>query len=325
MSKAFRFHKTGGPEVLSWEDVALPPLGPGEVLLRQTAAGVNYIDTYHRTGLYPVEVLPSGIGVEGAGIVEQLAEDVDDLSVGDRVAYAGGPLGSYAQQRVIPARHLVRLPKEIDDIRAAAVMLKGLTTHYLIRRCYEVKPGDTILIHAAAGGVGLLVCQWAKHLGATVIGTVSTQEKADLAASHGCDYPILYRQEDFVQRVRELTNDEGLPVVYDSVGKDTFLRSLDCLRPLGLMVTFGQSSGPVEPMAVHELTARGSLFLTRPTLGSYVATREALLTNAAELFEVVGGGHVQVEVNQQYALSDAPQAHQDLEARKTTGATVLIP
>jgi len=325
MTNAIRIHETGGPDVLRWEDVEVGAPQAGEVRLRQTAVGLNFIDTYHRSGLYPVDKLPSGIGMEGAGVVEEVGDDVEDFRIGDRVAYAGGPIGSYAQQRSLPAARLVKLPDTIDDQHAAALMLKGLTTHYLLRRCYEVQQGDTILVHAAAGGVGLLMCQWAKHLGARVIGTVSTKEKAELATSHGCDHPILYREEDFVARVRELTDGAGVPVVYDSVGRDTFDGSLDCLRPLGLMVTFGQSSGSVAPLAVHELTAHGSLFLTRPTLATYTATREQLVANTAELFDVVEKGVVKIEINQTYALQDAKQAHLDLESRKTTGATVLLP
>ncbi len=325
MTKAIRIHETGGPEVLRWEDVDVGEPQAGEVLLRQTAVGLNFIDTYHRSGVYAVDELPSGIGVEGAGVVEEVGDGVQELRPGDRVAYAGGPLGSYAERRRMPTARLVKLPESLDDQQAAATMLKGLTTHYLIRRCYPVKPGDTILIHAAAGGVGLLVCQWASHLGATVIGTVSTPAKAELATAHGCHHTILYRDEDFVQRVRELTGGEGVPVVYDSVGRDTFDASLDCLRPLGLMVTFGQSSGIVPPFKVHELTARGSLFLTRPTLATYTATREQLVANATELFDVVTKGVVKIEINQTYPLAQAEQAHRDLEGRRTTGATVLLP
>ncbi len=325
MSKAIRIHETGGPEVLRWEDVHVGTPEAGEVRLRQTAVGLNFIDTYHRSGLYPVDALPTVIGVEGAGVVDQIGEGVHGFQVGDRVAYAGGLIGSYAQERRMPSARLVKLPETIDDQHGAALMLKGLTAHYLVRRCYRVIPGDTILIHAAAGGVGLMVCQWAKHLGATVIGTVSTREKADLAAAHGCDHPILYREENFVHRVRELTGGEGVPVVYDSVGRDTFDGSLDCLRPLGLMVTFGQSSGLVPPVAVHELTNHGSLFLTRPTLATYTATREQLLANSAELFEVVEKGVVKIEINQTYPLQEAAQAHRDLEGRRTTGAAVLLP
>ena len=324
MAKAMLIHETGGPEVLRWEDVDVGAPSSGKVRLRQTAVGLNFVDTYFRSGLYPLAALPAVIGMEGAGVITELGADVSEFQIGDRVAYAGG-IGSYAEQRLISADRLVKLPDTVDDQQGAAMMLKGLTTQYLLRRCYEVKPGDTILIHAAAGGVGLLVCQWAKHLGATVIGTVGTEEKAALAKSHGCDHPILYRQENFVERVRELTGGEGVPVVYDSVGRDTFEGSLDCLRPLGLMVTFGQSSGSVPPLAVHELTSRGSLYLARPTLATYTATREALTANAAELFEVVEQGAVKIEINQTYTLADAAQAHRDLEDRKTTGATVLIP
>jgi NADPH2:quinone reductase len=323
MSKAIRIHETGGPEVLRWENADIRDPGAGEVLLQQTAVGLNFIDTYHRSGLYPVEALPSGIGMEGAGVVEKLGSDVAELRVGDRVAYAGGPIGSYAEQRTMPVSRLVKLPDSIEDSQAAALMLKGLTTQYLLRGCYPVKAGDTILIHAAAGGVGLMVCQWANYLGATVIGTVGSPEKAELAAAHGCHHTILYREENFAERVRELTDGVGVPVVYDSVGRDTFDGSLDCLRPLGLMVTFGQSSGSVPPVAVHELTAHGSLFLTRPTLATYTATREQLDANAGELFDVVGKGVVKVKINQTYPLERAEQAHRDLEGRKTTGATVL--
>ncbi len=325
MNKSIRIHETGGPEVLRWEEVDVAKPAAGEVRLRQTAVGLNFIDTYHRTGLYPVGSLPTGIGMEAAGVVEETGGNVADLQVGDRVAYAGGSPGSYAEERTMAAALLVRLPDGVNDRQGAALMLKGLTTQYLIRCCYPVKSGDTILIHAAAGGVGLLVCQWARHLGATVIGTVSTPEKAELAASHGCSHTILYREENFVDRVRELTNGEGVPVVYDSVGRDTFDGSLDCLRPLGLMVTFGQSSGSVAPLAIHELTSHGSLFLTRPTLATYNATRDQLTANAAELFAVVESGAVKIEINQTYALQDAAQAHSDLESRKTTGATVLLP
>lgn len=325
MPKAIRIHETGGPEVLRWEDIPECEPQAGEVRLRQTAVGLNFIDTYHRSGLYPLESLPSGVGMEGAGVVEAVGLEVSHLQVGDRVAYAGGPIGSYAETRIMPADRLVQLPKEIDDQQGAALMLKGLTTHYLLRLCHPVKQGETILIHAAAGGVGLLACQWAKHLGATVIGTVGTAAKAELAAAHGCDHPILYQDENWVQRVRELTAGEGVPVVYDSVGRDTFEGSLDCLKPRGLMVTFGQSSGSVAPLAVHELTAHGSLFLTRPTLATYTATREDLIANAEELFDVVSKGAVKIEINQTYPLQEAAQAHRDLEGRKTTGATVLLP
>ena len=318
---AIQFEQNGGPEVLQYTEVELPPVGPGEVRLRHTAVGVNFIDTYHRTGLYPVD-LPSGLGVEGAGVVEAVGDGAP-LSVGDRVAYAGGPLGAYSTHRVMPADRLVPLPEEINDATAASIMLKGLTAHYLVRRTYVVQPGDTILVYAAAGGVGLLLCQWAKHLGATVIGCVGSQEKAELACGHGCDHPILYREEDVRQRVRELTNGDGVPVVYDSVGKDTFSTSLDCLRPLGLMVTYGNASGAVPPFAVHELTQRGSLYLTRPTLASYTATREQLEANAGELFQAVTQGILKVHQGQSFPLEQAADAHRALEARETTGATLL--
>lgn len=323
MSKAIRIHETGGPEVFRWEDIEVGCPQAGEVRLRHTAIGLNFIDTYQRGGLYPVD-LPTVLGMEGAGVIEEISAGDLEFQVGDRVAYAS-PVGSYAQERLIAADRLVKLPGTIDDRQAAALMLKGLTTQYLLRRCYEIKRGDTILIHAAAGGVGLLVCQWAKHLGATVIGTVGTEAKAELAKVHGCDHAILYRQENFVARVRELTGGAGVPVVYDSVGRDTFNASLDCLKPLGLMVSFGQSSGAVPPLAIHELTARGSLFLTRPTLATYTASREDLMNSAAELFDVVLKGVLKIEINQTYPLQDAVRAHRDLEGRKTSGASVLIP
>jgi len=325
MARAIRIHETGGPEVLRWEEVEVGRPGQGEVLLRQTAVGLNFIDTYHRTGLYPLPGFPSGLGMEGAGVVEAVGPEVKEVKAGDRVAYAGGPPGAYAERRVLPAGRLVTLPDSISDQQAAGMMLKGLTAHYLVRLTYPVKAGETVLIHAAAGGVGLILCQWAKHLGATVIGTVSTEEKAALVRQHGCDQPVLYTREDVVARVKELTGGAGVPVVYDSVGKDTFFDSLDCLRPRGLMVTYGNSSGAVPPVSLLELSKRGSLFVTRPTLMHHTASREELLANAAELFEVVGSGAVKIEVNQSYALKDAAQAHRHLEARQTTGSTVLIP
>jgi NADPH:quinone reductase len=321
---AIRIHQAGGPEVMAWEEIDVPAPAPGQVLLRHTAVGLNFIDVYHRTGLYPVPV-PFTPGLEGAGVVEALGDGVTEFSVGDRVAYANPPLGAYAQARVMPADRLVRLPGSIDDRTAATMMLQGMTAQYLLRRTYRVQAGDTILIHAAAGGVGLLVCQWAKHLGATVIGTVGSEDKAELAKAHGCDHPILYKSEDFVARVREITGGEGVPVVYDSVGADTFLKSLDCLRPLGMMVSFGQSSGKVEALDTGLLAAKGSLFLTRPSLMAYTAKRADLVASAAELFEVVAMGAVKVEVRQTYALKDAANAHRDLEGRKTTGSTLLLP
>ena len=322
MVHAIRFEKAGGPEVLSWQEVEVGKPGPGQVRLRQTAVGLNYIDTYHRSGLYPLP-LPSGLGSEGAGVVEEVGPGVRDLKVGDRVAYAGGPIGSYAEVRVMPADRLVPVPPGITDSQAAAMMLKGMTAWYLIRRTHAVKSGETILIHAAAGGVGLIVCQWAKHLGATVIGTVGDDDKAALVKRNGCDYPIVYRREDFVARVNDITGGKKLPVVYDSVGKDTFYKSLDCLAPLGLMASFGQSSGAIGPVDIGILAGKGSLFLTRPTLNTYTASREDLLTAARELFQVVESGAVKITVNQTYPLREAMQAHRDLEGRKTTGQTVL--
>jgi NADPH:quinone reductase len=322
MTSAIRFHRTGGPEVLAWETVEVGDPGPGQVRLRQTAIGLNYIDIYHCSGLYPVP-LPSGIGLEAAAVVEAVGPGVTEVKPGDRVAYCGGPIGAYAEARLMPADRLVSLPDGITDVQAAAMMLQGLTAQYLLRRTYRVKAGDTILIHAAAGGVGLILCQWARHLGATVIGTVSTDEKAELAARNGCTHPIVYTREDFVARVQQLTGGAKLPVVYDSVGKDTFLRSLDCLQPLGLMVSFGQSSGAVPPFDTGILTAKGSLFLTRPSLMTYTAKRDDLLSSSAELFDVVRSGAVRIAVNQTYPLREAAQAHRDLEARKTTGSTVL--
>jgi NADPH2:quinone reductase len=324
MTHAIRFHQTGGPDVLRWEEIAVPAPAAGEVTVRHAAVGLNFIDIYHRSGLYPLP-LPSGIGLEGAGVVEAVGSAVTDLKPGDRVAYAGGPPGAYAEVRNIPADRLVKLPDAIDFKTAAAMMLQGMTAQYLLRRTYRVQPGDTILIQAAAGGVGLIVCQWAKALGATVIGTVSSDAKAALAKAHGCDHPIIYTREDFVARVKEITHGEGVPVVYDSIGKDTFTGSLDCLRPLGMMVTFGNASGPVPPVDTLELSKRGSLFLTRPTLFTYIARRADLLATAQELFDVVASGKVRIEVNQTYALKDAAQAHIDLAARKTTGSSVLLP
>lgn len=324
MSHAIRFHQTGGPEVLQWEAVEPGAPAAGEARIRQHAVGLNFIDTYHRSGLYPLP-LPSGLGSEGAGVVEAVGEGVTDVAVGDRVAYATGPLGAYAEVRNLPADRLVKLPDAISFEQGAAAMLQGLTAQYLLRRTYRVQPGDTILIHAAAGGVGTIACQWAKALGATVIGTVGSDEKAALARAHGCDHPIVYTRENFAARVRELTGGEGVPVVYDSIGKDTFMDSLSCLRPLGLMVLFGASSGPVPPFDCGVLAKMGSLFLTRPSLFTYAAKRADLLAMADELFEAITSGKVKIEINQRYALKDAAQAHRDLEARRTTGSTVLLP
>src|SRR5574340_615180 len=324
MSSAIRFHETGGPEVLRWEEVEVPAPSAGEARVRHHAVGLNFIDAYHRSGLYPV-LLPSGIGVEGAGVVEAVGPGVSDVAVGDRVAYAGGPLGAYAQVRNIPADRLVRLPEAISFEQGAAMLLQGLTAQYLLRRTYRVQPGDTILIHAAAGGVGLIACQWAKALGATVIGTVGSEAKAALARAHGCDHAIVYTREKLAERVKEITGGEGVPVVYDSIGKDTFMDSLGCLRPMGMMVLFGSASGPVAPFDLQLLAKMGSLFITRPTLFTYTAKRPDLLNTAGELFDVVTSGKVRIEVNQTFALRDAGQAHQALESRKTTGSTVLLP
>jgi len=322
MAHAIRFEKPGGPDVLTWQTVEVGKPGQGQVRLRHTVVGVNYIDTYHRSGLYQLQ-MPSGLGSEGAGVVDEVGPGVSGLKPGDRVAYAGGPIGAYADERVMPADRLVPVPDGITDQQAAAMMLKGMTAWYLVRRTHPVNRGETILIHAAAGGVGLIVCQWAKHLGATVIGTVGNEEKASLAKRNGCDYPILYKRDDFVSKVDELTQGKKLPVVYDSVGKDTFYKSLDCLAPLGLIVSFGQSSGAIGPVDIGVLAAKGSLFLTRPTLNTYTASREDLLTAARELFDVVKSGAVKIAVNQTYSLRDAARAHRDLEDRKTTGSTVL--
>jgi len=322
MPHAIRFHKAGGPEVLQWEDVQVGKPGPGEARVRHTAIGLNYVDTYIRSGLYPAP-LPSGLGAEGAGVVEEVGPGVTDIKAGDRVAYGSSPLGAYSEVRVMPADRLVVLPQGITDQQGAAMMLKGLTTQYLIRQIYKVKKGDTILFHAAAGGVGLIACQWAKSLGATVIGTVGSDDKAKLAKAHGCDHPIVYTREDFVERVKELTKGEKVPVVYDSVGKDTFLKSLDCIRPLGMMVSFGQASGSVGPIDLGIFAQKGSLFFTRPTLNTYAAKRADMLAMAKDLFDAVLSGAVKIEVNQTYPLKDAAQAHRDLQSRKTTGSTVF--
>ena len=324
MPNAIRIHQTGGPEVLTWETVDLPAPAAGEATVRHHAVGLNFIDTYHRTGLYPL-ALPSGIGLEGAGVVKAVGAGVTEVKVGDRVAYAGGPVGAYAEVRNIPAHRLLKLPDAIAFDTAAAMMLQGLTAAYLLRRTYRVQPGDAVLIHAAAGGVGLIACQWAKALGATVIGTVGSPAKAELAKAHGCDHVINYSTENFTQRVRDITGGEGVPVVYDGVGKDTFMGSLDSLRPLGMLVTYGNASGPVPPFDLLLLSQKGSLFVTRPTIMHYTAKRADLEALGAELFEVVASGKVRIEVNQTYPLKDAAQAHRDLEARKTTGSTILRP
>lgn len=325
MTRAIRIHETGGPERLRWEEIEVGSPGPGEVLLRQTAVGLNFIDVYHRTGLYPVPGLPAVLGMEGAGVVLDTGKGVTEVSPGDRVAYAGVPMGAYAEVRLMPAHRLVTLPGEIDDVHGAAMMLKGMTARYLLRRCYPLQSGETILVHAAAGGVGLILCQWANHLGAEVIGTVGSEKKAELARERGCHHPILYREENFVDRVRDITGGAGVSVVYDSVGRDTFHGSLDCLRPMGMMVSFGQSSGSIPPIETGLLSAKGSLFLTRPSLLAYTEERNDLLETAADLFDVVKKGIVKIEVNQTYPLSETAMAHIDLEERKTTGSTVLIP
>ncbi|MCA8424341.1 quinone oxidoreductase family protein [Burkholderia seminalis] len=324
MPKAIRYDQPGGPEVMKWVDVEVGEPQAGEVRIRQHAVGLNYIDVYFRTGLYP-QPLPGGLGMEAAGEVTAVGDGVTAFKVGDRVAYVGQPPGAYAQERVMPVGRLVKLPDGISYDDAASVMLQGLTAHYLLRRTYPVKAGDTILIHAAAGGVGLLVCQWAKALGATVIGTVGSDEKAALAKAHGCDHPIVYTRENFTQRVKEITHGAGVPVVYDSIGKDTYIGSLDCLAPLGYFVSFGNASGPLPPIDSKEFSSRGSLFFTRPTLFSYIAKRADLESAAAELFDVILSGKVKTSINQRYPLAEVGRAHAELEARKTTGSTILVP
>ena len=324
MTHAIRFHRTGGPEVLQWEAVDLPPPAAGEVRLRHHAVGLNFIDTYHRSGLYPLP-LPSGIGLEAAGVVEAVGEGVDAFAPGDRVAYTSGPLGAYAEARNIEARYLVHLPESLSFEQGAAMMLQGITAHYLLHATYPVRAGETILVHAAAGGVGSILVQWAKLLGATVIGTVGNEEKAVRARALGCDHVIVYSREDFVGRVREITAGEGVAVVYDSVGRDTFLHSIASLRRRGTMVSYGNATGPVAPFDCALLQKSGSIFVTRPGLFDYIATRDELCERSAALFEVVGSGRLRVEINQRYGLPDAAQAHRDLEARKTTGSTILLP
>ena len=321
---AIRVHKQGGPEEMKWEQVELPNVKEGEVLIKHTAIGLNYIDTYHRSGLYPMPV-PLTLGIEGAGIIEEVGENVNDLKVGNRVAYASPPTGSYAEAKVMPAARLVKIPDNISDEIAAAIMLKGMTVEYLVRRTYNVKAGQTVLFHAAAGGVGLIACQWLKAIGATTIGTVGSEEKAALAKANGCDHTILYRKENFVDKVKEITNGKGVPVVYDGIGKDTFVQGFDCLSPLGLMVIFGNASGNAPPLETGILAAKGSLYVTRPTLMTYSAKREELVDSAQQLFNMVGSGKINITINARYALKDAAQAHKDLESRKTTGSTLLMP
>lgn len=325
MHHAIRIHEHGGPEVLRWEEVPMPSPGPGEALVKHAACGLNYIDVYFRTGLYKPPSLPATIGMEGAGTVEAVGEGVTGLKPGDRVAYATAPIGAYAEFRTIKAERLVKLPDAIGFDTAAAMMLQGMTAEYLLLRTFKVQPGQTILIHAAAGGVGLIMCQWAKHLGCTVIGTVGSDEKAALAKAHGCDHPIVYTREDFQAKVKEITGGKMLPVVYDSVGRDTFMKSLDCLAPYGMLVVFGNASGPVPPFEIGMLAAKGSLYITRPTLATYTAKPEELAGSAAALFDVVQKGVVRIEVNQRFPLRDAAEAHRALEARRTTGSTLLIP
>jgi NADPH:quinone reductase len=324
MVKAIRIHKTGGPEVLSYEDIPATAPGPGEVLVTNKAIGLNFIDTYFRTGLYPPPQLPFIPGNEGAGVVKEVGAGVKMFKPGDRVAYVT-TLGSYADQRIVAAASLVKLPDEISFKQAAGMMLKGMTAEYLLTRTYKVKRGDAILVHAAAGGTGLILCQWAKHLGATVIGTVGSPEKAKLAKKNGCHHTILYREEDFTARVREITGERGVCVVYDGVGKDTFLKSLDCLKPFGIMASFGNASGPVEPVNLGLLGPKGSLYVTRPTLFTHLGQPNGLKTMARNLFGVVASGAVKVPVSATYALKDAADAHRALESRGTTGSTVLVP
>lgn len=324
MNRAIRIHVTGGPEVLCWEDVPVPPPGPGEVLLRHTAVGLNFIDIYHRSGLYPLP-LPSGLGLEAVGVVEDVGEGVYECAPGQRVAYAGGPPGAYAQRRVLPAHRLVPLPATIDDVTAAAVMVKGLTAWFLLRRTHAVQPGEVVLFHAAAGGVGLLACQWAASLGATVIGTVGSEAKVELALAHGCRHVLVRGRDDVPRQVREFTGGRGVAVVYDSVGQATWEDSLDSLAPLGLMVSFGNASGPVAPFSPLLLAEKGSLFLTRPTLMTYTAQRQDLLAGAHELFRVLESGRVRALVHRTYPLVEAAHAHRELESRRTVGASVLLP
>ncbi|HUT50821.1 MAG TPA: quinone oxidoreductase [Alphaproteobacteria bacterium] len=322
MTKAIKFHETGGPDVLKWEDVDIGDPGAGEIRVKHNAVGLNYIDVYHREGLYPLP-MPSGLGLEAAGVVEAVGDGVDNLKPGDRVSCGTGPVGAYSEARIMPAAIAVKIPDGIEDTTAAAMMLQGMTAEFLLNRTFPVEKGQTILFHAAAGGVGLIACQWAKAIGATVIGTVGTDEKAELARAHGCDHPIVYTREDFVERVKEITDGKGVPVVYDSVGKDTFMGSLDCLSTRGYLVNFGSASGPPEPLNLGLLAPKGSLYVTRPTLMTYCAAREDLELSSGRLFEMVGSGKVKIEVNQTYPLAEAAQAHRDLEARKTTGSTVF--
>jgi NADPH:quinone reductase len=324
MSKAFRFYQHGGPEVLRYEDVDAGVPGRGQVRIRNKTVAVNFRDVLMRRGTHAVSSFPSGIGLESAGVIEAVGADVAGFCVGDRVAYAGMPEGSYAEARIVPAARLIALPAEIDERTAAAMMIRGMTARCLLHDTYKVQPGDTILIHAAAGGVGLIMCQWAKHLGATVIGTVSSDEKAAIARAHGCDHPIVYTREDFAERAREITRGEGVPVVYDSVGKATFEGSLRALRRRGVMASFGEASGDPDPMPPRRLGALGSIYLTHPSVTNYTVTRSELTTAASDLFEMVSSGRIKIEISRAYPLQDAPRAHADLEGRKTTGSIVLL-
>jgi NADPH2:quinone reductase len=325
MTHAIRIHEYGGPEKMRWDEVQIGKPGPGQVLLKQTAVGLNYIDTYHRTGLYKLPELPSSIGSEGAGIVEEVGPGVTDLKPGDRVCYAGAPVGSYAEMRLYPADRLIKMPDAIDDKTAAAMMLQGMTAQYLLKRTYACKKGDIVVMHAAAGGVGSIFCQWAKALGVTVIGTVGSPSKVELARANGCAHVLVLGDGDWVAKVKEISGGKGVPVVYDSLGKDTFFQSLDCLSPRGLMVSFGNTSGPVGPVDLAILATKGSLFVTRPTLVHYIASRQDLVETANDLFDAVKRGMVKIQVNQTFPLRDAAEAHRALEGRKTTGSTVLLP
>jgi NADPH:quinone reductase len=324
VSKAFRFHTHGGPEVLRFEDVDIGAPGPAEVRIRNVAVAINYRDVLMRRGVHAVKSLPSAIGLESAGVIDAVGRDVPGLSVGDRAACAGMPEGSYAELRIVPAARVIPLPADIDERTAASMMIRGMTARCLLTETYKVQPGDTILIHAAAGGVGLIMCQWAKHLGATVIGTVSSEAKADIARAHGCDHPIVYTREDFAARVRDITVGEGVPVVYDSVGKATFEGSLKCLRRRGVMASFGEASGDPDPMPPRRLGALGSIYLTHPSVSNYTVTRAELLAAARDLFAMVGSGRIKIAISQTYPLRDAPRAHADIESRKTTGSIVLV-
>ena len=323
-TNAIIVHKLGGPEEMIWQEVELSSPKENEVLIKQTAIGLNFIDTYFRSGLYPAQ-LPTPLGMEAAGVIEEIGPGVTEFQIGDRVAYASAPLGSYAEKRIFPINNLVKIPDDISDELAASIMLKGMTAEYLIRRTFKVKSGQTVLFHAAAGGVGLIACQWLKSIGANVIGTVGSNEKAELARANGCEHTILYKEESFVDKVKEITNGAGVPVVYDSVGKDTAIQSLDCLSPLGLLVIFGNSSGNAPAIEPGLLATKGSLYVTRPTLFSYNNTREKLIESASHVFNMVRNGNITIKIGAKYALKDAVQAHTDLEARKTTGCILLMP